>query len=70
MPGEQARPRSLLAYGPAAVVDALPAGAEPMLAAVDAAGRSLADTPAGSAPRPIRPTTGELRAKVLQARAR
>jgi cyanophycin synthetase len=45
-----------LAYGLAAVVDALPAGPETMLAALEAAGRSLADTPAGSAPRLIRPT--------------
>jgi cyanophycin synthetase len=45
-----------LAYGLATVVDTLPAGSEPMLAALETAGRSLADTPAGSAPRLIRPT--------------
>jgi cyanophycin synthetase len=45
-----------LAYGLAEVVDQLAAGPEAMLAVLEAAGQSLAATPAGSSPRLIRPS--------------
>lgn len=55
-PWRNARRAEALAYGLGRVVDALADGPEAMLAALEAAGATLAGVPAGSPPRLLRPT--------------
>lgn len=55
-PWRNARRAEALAYGLGRVVDALPDGPEAMLAVLEAAGAALAEVPAGSPPRLLRPT--------------